>query len=96
MHVDKTNFHMKGFALRLALKQRPKTTQKAPVHLIYQREGSPTNVGSQVQYCNILRRAVIYTITRSTGCLTMAKLYDPGTFGLSLEHFFSNSFFRLL
>ena len=28
LHVNKTNFHMKGFALGLALKQRQKATQK--------------------------------------------------------------------
>ena len=28
LHVNKTNFHMKGFALGLTLKQRQKATQK--------------------------------------------------------------------
>ena len=31
LHVNKTNFHMKGFALR-ALKQRWKATRKLPIH----------------------------------------------------------------
>ena len=31
LHVNKTNFHMKGFALGLALKQRRKTTRKSPI-----------------------------------------------------------------
>ena len=31
LHVNKTNFHMKGFALGLALKQRRKATRKSPV-----------------------------------------------------------------
>ena len=30
LHVNKTNFHMKGFALGLALKQRRKSTRKSP------------------------------------------------------------------
>ena len=29
--VNKTNFHMKGFALGLALKQRRNATQKSPI-----------------------------------------------------------------
>ena len=31
LHVNKTNFHMKGFALGLALKQRRKATRKLPI-----------------------------------------------------------------
>ena len=31
LHVNKTNFHMKGFTLGLALKQRQKTTWKSPI-----------------------------------------------------------------
>ena len=31
LRVNKTNFHMKGFALGLALKQRRNATQKSPV-----------------------------------------------------------------
>ena len=31
LHVNKTNFHMKGFALGLALKQRQKATRKSPI-----------------------------------------------------------------
>ena len=31
LHVNKTNFHMKGFALGLALKQRSKATRKLPI-----------------------------------------------------------------
>ena len=31
LHVNKTNFHIKGFALVLALKQRRKTTRKSPI-----------------------------------------------------------------
>ena len=31
LHVNKTNFHMKGFALELALKQRRKATRKSPI-----------------------------------------------------------------
>ena len=31
LHVNKTNFHMKGFALGLALKQRRKATRKSPI-----------------------------------------------------------------
>ena len=30
LHVNKTNFHMKVFALGLALKQRRKATRKSP------------------------------------------------------------------
>ena len=30
-HVNKTNFHMKGFALGLALKQRRNATRKSPI-----------------------------------------------------------------
>ena len=30
LHVNKTNFHVKGFALGLALKQRRKATRKSP------------------------------------------------------------------
>ena len=30
-HVNKTNFHMKGFALGLALKQKRKATWKSPI-----------------------------------------------------------------
>ena len=32
LQVNKTNFHMKGFALGLALKQRRKATRKSPIH----------------------------------------------------------------
>ena len=35
MHVNKTNFHMKGFALGLALKQRRKATRKSPNRAMY-------------------------------------------------------------
>ena len=31
LRVNKTNFHMKGFALGLALKQRRKATRKSPI-----------------------------------------------------------------
>ena len=31
LHVNKANFHMKGFALGLALKQRRKATRKSPI-----------------------------------------------------------------
>ena len=31
LHVNKTNFHMKGFAPGLALKQRRNVTQKSPI-----------------------------------------------------------------
>ena len=31
MHVNKTNFHMKGFALGLALKERRNATRKSPI-----------------------------------------------------------------
>ena len=31
LHVNKTNFHMKGFTLGLALKQRRKATRKSPI-----------------------------------------------------------------
>ena len=31
LHVNKTNFHVKGFALGLALKQRRKATGKSPI-----------------------------------------------------------------
>ena len=31
LHVNKTNFHVKGFALGLALKQRQNATQKSPI-----------------------------------------------------------------
>ena len=34
LHVNKTNFHMKGFALGLALKQRRKATWKSPIVLL--------------------------------------------------------------
>ena len=33
LHVNKTSFHMKGFALGLALKQRRKATRKSPIEL---------------------------------------------------------------
>ena len=31
LHVNKTDFHMKGFALGLALKQRRNATRKSPI-----------------------------------------------------------------
>ena len=34
LHVYKTNFHMKGFAPGLALKQRPKATRKSPINIL--------------------------------------------------------------
>ena len=37
LHVNKTNFHMKGFALGRALKQRRKTTRKSPIANITQK-----------------------------------------------------------
>ena len=33
LHLDETNFHMKGFALALALKHRRKATRKSPIVL---------------------------------------------------------------
>ena len=33
LHVNKTNFHMKAFALRLALKQRRKAARKSPIEV---------------------------------------------------------------
>ena len=33
LHVNKTNFHMKGFALGLTLKQRRKATRKSPIEI---------------------------------------------------------------
>ena len=36
LHVNKTNFHMKGFALGLALKQTRKGTRKSPVRPVSQ------------------------------------------------------------
>ena len=33
VHVNKTNFHMKGFALGLALKQRRKATRKSSIQI---------------------------------------------------------------
>ena len=35
LHVNKTSFHMKGFALGLALKQRRKATRKSPIAVSY-------------------------------------------------------------
>ena len=32
LHVNKTNFHLKGFTLGLVLKERRKATQKWPIH----------------------------------------------------------------
>ena len=32
LHVNKTNFHVKGFVLGLALKQRQKATCKSPIN----------------------------------------------------------------
>ena len=41
-HVDKTHFHMKGFARRLALKTRHKTIWKWPtVSIIFSEEWLP-------------------------------------------------------
>ena len=34
LRVNKTNFHIKDFALRLALKQRRNATRKSPIILI--------------------------------------------------------------
>ena len=34
LHVNKTYFHMKGFAPGLALKQRRKPTRKSPIDLL--------------------------------------------------------------
>ena len=34
LHVNKTNFHTKGFALELALKQRRKATRESPIGFI--------------------------------------------------------------
>ena len=33
LHVNKTNFHVKGFALGLALKQRRNATRRSPIGL---------------------------------------------------------------
>ena len=35
LHVNKIDFHMKGFALGLTLKQRQKATRKSPIDLLY-------------------------------------------------------------
>ena len=43
LHVNKTNLHMKGFALGLALKQRRKETRKSPITVNYPRH--------QIQSC---------------------------------------------
>ena len=34
LHVNKTNFHMKDFALGLALKRRQKATRKLPICMV--------------------------------------------------------------
>ena len=34
LHVNKPNFHMKGFALGFALKQRRNATRKSPIAVI--------------------------------------------------------------
>ena len=34
LHVNKTSFHVKGFALGLALKQRRKATRKSPIKVM--------------------------------------------------------------
>ena len=39
LHVNKINFHMKGFAPGVALKQRRKATRKSPIHLLNNIEG---------------------------------------------------------
>ena len=33
-HASETNFHMNGFALRLVLKKRQKSTRKWPIHFV--------------------------------------------------------------
>ena len=34
MHLNKTNFHMKDFALSLSLKQRQKATRRSPIDVL--------------------------------------------------------------
>ena len=42
-HASETNFHMNGFALRLVLKKRQKSTRKWPiVHSVHRKEIKPT------------------------------------------------------
>ena len=39
LHVNKTNFHMKGFTLELALKQRRKATRMSPIIVLFAYHG---------------------------------------------------------
>ena len=50
LHVNKTNFHMKGFALGLALKQRRKATRKKPI-ILYIRK-----LNNVLAYCDLVLR----------------------------------------
>ena len=53
LHVNKSNFHVKGFALGLALKQRWKATRKSPINTGKRTEWSP------------IRSVIIRVITKS-------------------------------
>ena len=53
--MNKTNFHMKGFALGLALKQMRKATRKSPIRL-WQVEG--LNLNSNVFFSQVLETCV--------------------------------------
>ena len=63
LRVNKTNFHMKGFALGLALKQRRNATRKSPYDLPFFSFLKRTETNSTIRMCS--SRAFILVVTPS-------------------------------
>ena len=71
----RTHFHMKGFALRLVLKQRHKRTQKWPIPLVRRYTWPQPSVG----------RADIISAEKMTETITLVTLLPAGKTHL-MEH----------
>ena len=48
-HASETNFHMNGFALRLVLKKRQKSTRKWPIRLPTQQAGNFLDLNNPIK-----------------------------------------------
>ena len=60
-HANQSNFHKNGFALRLALKQRPKGTRKWPIEFIRERDKNDTGY-LNIQHLLVSLNAINLTI----------------------------------
>ena len=62
----RTHFHMKGFALRLALKQRHKGTRKWPIWPKFIQKTTPVNGKRALKYVHVTFKTSIKTTLSTT------------------------------